>query len=280
MGSRRNRYGRLVMLSSVLALFLLIPDSSRCEEKAVSVLIYHQVLPDPAEPGETMISIEKFKEQMRYLSDHGYTTITVAALVAFMKGGEVPEKAIVLTFDDGWKSVKDVISILKDYGFKASFWLIPRSGVGYPYLDWSEIVNIDKDPDFEIGAHSMNHPWEGESLATWVEGKTPGKTLEDAAYEVRESKKILEERLQRRVPYFAWPKGQYNEKLISVAKDAGYEALLTVEDGANRHGDDPFRIKRIYIDGSCDLETFTQTLRDHRYHVCRTKTKLTSTPRR
>lgn len=274
-----NRSGLTVMLS-LLALCVVIPVNGSCDDKGVPVLIYHQVLPAPDEPGETVISLEKFREQMRYLSDHGYRAITVAALVAFMKGGEVPEKSVVLTFDDGWKSMKDGIPVLKEYRFKASFWIFPRTGVGYPYLDWPEIRDIARDPDFEIGAHSMTHPWDGESLVTWAEGKTPGRTLEDAAYEVRESKKVLEELLQHRVPYFAWPKGEYNEELVKIAKDAGYEAVLTVEDGANRHGDDVFRIKRIFIDGACDLEAFAQTLRDYRYHACRTKMRTTEISRR
>jgi hypothetical protein len=97
--------------------------------------------------------------------------------------------------------------------------------------------------------------------------------MEDADYEIREAKRILEERLNRKVPYLAWPKGAYTGALVGIAMDAGYEALLTTEEGPNRQGDDVFRIRRIYIDGACDLETFAQTLRDFRYHVCRTKVK-------
>ena len=99
MDYRKIRSGLTVMFS-VVALCILMPVNGSCEDKTVPVLIYHQVLPSPDEPGETVISLEKFREQMRYLSDHGYAAITVAALVAFMKGGEVPEKAVVLTFDD------------------------------------------------------------------------------------------------------------------------------------------------------------------------------------
>jgi peptidoglycan/xylan/chitin deacetylase (PgdA/CDA1 family) len=99
------------------------------------------------------------------------------------------------------------------------------------------------------------------------------ETIEDTSYELRESKRILEERLQRKVPYFAWPMGEYNDDLVKMAKDAGYKAVLTVEEGPNRQGDDVFKIKRILIDGACDIDTFALTLRDYRHHVCRTKMK-------
>jgi peptidoglycan/xylan/chitin deacetylase (PgdA/CDA1 family) len=170
----RNRSSRGLFLT-VLVLCLLIPGVNRAEEKAVPVLIYHQVLPAPNEPGETMISLERFREQMRFLHENGYTAIPVAELVAFMKGGQAPEKSVVLTFDDGWKSVKDVIPVLKEHRFKASLWIFPGTGMGYPHLDWPEVLEIAKDPDFEIGAHSMTHPWDGESLATWAQEKTRGR---------------------------------------------------------------------------------------------------------
>lgn len=69
--------------------------------------------------------------------------------------------------------------------------------------------------------------------------------------------------------------GWYNEKLIEMAKDAGYEALLTAEDGVNTAGGDVFRIKRIFIDGACDMATFEQVLQDFKHHVCQRKGKPT-----
>ncbi|MCX6706530.1 MAG: polysaccharide deacetylase family protein, partial [Candidatus Woesearchaeota archaeon] len=215
--------------------------------KGVPVLIYHAV--KDGKPGETIISVEKFSEQMKYLNDEGYKTISITDLVNFMKtGAAVPEKAIVLTFDDGWISIKDVIPILNQYGFKASFWIFPGTGIGGPYMGWNDIIDISKNPNFEIGSHSMTHPWDKQdNLVTWVDGKTAGKTEKDAEQEIKESKRILEEKIGKDVKYFAWPVGWYNDKLISIAKDAGYQGLLTVEDGANYQGDDVFRIKRIFI---------------------------------
>jgi len=239
----------------------------------VPVLIYHRILSNPKEPGETVVSIDRFKEQMQYLKDNGYTTISMAELVSYMKGsGSVPDKAVVLTFDDGWKEMAAVTQILNQHNFKASFWIIPDKGIGGPYLDWNGVKNLASNPNFEIGAHTMTHPWDKNSnLVTWVDGKTPGKTEKDAEYEIKESKRVLESKLGKSIKYLAWPVGWYNDKLIQIAKDAGFEALLTVEDGANTRGGDVFRIRRIFIDGACDMNTFKQTLQDYKYHVCNTK---------
>lgn len=262
-----NRNTRVLLLM-VLILPLYCPPITHGAEQGIPVLMYHDVLPAAEHPGETVISLDKFDSQMRYLYEHGYTTLSMDELVSYMKGGPAPAKAVVLTIDDGWQSVREVTPILKKYHFKASFWIFPQKGIGYPYLDWKDLFEIAEDPDFEIGAHSLSHPWDHENLRTWAEGETPGKTLKDAAYEVMESKRILEKALHRKVRYFAWPCGEYNDALVQIAKEAGYEGLLTVEGGANLPGDDVYRIKRIFINGTCSLEMFEATLQECRGRIC------------
>jgi len=235
----------------------------------IPVLIYHEILPNAEHPGETIISLDKFRDQMKFLHDSGYSTISIDELVSFMKGGNVAKKSIVLTFDDGWKSIMGIIPILKEYQFKAAFFIFPGKGIGSPYIEWADVLSIAKDPNFEICSHSMSHPWDKNSnLVTWVDGKTAGKGVRDAEYEISESKRILEKKLTKRVKYFAWPVGWFNEKLLEMAKETGYEALFTAEDGANTKGGDVLRIKRIFIDGACDMSDFKLSLQDYKYHVC------------
>ena len=238
--------------------------------KGVPVLLYHEVRADVIEESrDTVISLDKFEDQMKYVYENGYNTISMDDLVSFMKGGSIPEKSIVLTFDDGWKSVIDVMPILNRYSFKASCYIIPGNGIGGPYMEWSDILKLAENPNFQIGSHSMTHPSQNDdNLVSWVDGQTPGRDIDDVEYEIKESKRILETMLKRKVRYFAWPGGSYNEKLIAIAKEAGYEALLTVEDGVNTQGGDVYGIKRIVIDGACDMATFQRTLRDYKHHVC------------
>ncbi len=238
----------------------------------IPVLIYHQILPGDEEPGETRISLVKFKEQMKYLYEKGYTTISIDELIRFMKTGLASAKPIVITFDDGWKSVMEAIPVLKQYHFKATFFIFPGTGIGYPHMNWSDITALAEDPYFQIESHSLTHPWdEGSNLVTWREGKPIGKDATDAKLELRGSKEILEKALHKEVRYFAWPMGWYDETLIEMARDAGYEALLTVEEGDNKPGGDIFRINRILVDGACDMTIFRQMLLDHKHHVCQTK---------
>jgi peptidoglycan/xylan/chitin deacetylase (PgdA/CDA1 family) len=265
------------MFTIVTCLMLLTFSISQGQSEGVPVLVYHDVVNSATpEPGRfDQISLKSFKEQMRYLHENGYATISLDQLVSFMKGGVVPKKSIVLNFDDGWKSITAVIPILKQYHFKASFFIFPEGIAQHSYMDWSDILSIAKDPDFQIESHTMTHPWNKDSnLVTWIDGKTVGRGIKDVEYELKESKDVIEKTLHKKVKYLAWPCGLYNEKLIEMAKDAGYEALLTIDNGANTQGGDVFRIKRLVVDGFCGMATFKQGLQDYRNYIeyeCETK---------
>ncbi|MBW4593756.1 MAG: polysaccharide deacetylase family protein [Brasilonema angustatum HA4187-MV1] len=273
----------IVLTLNVLLPLLAIAESPHQKNEkgtVVPILIYHEILSghhgnEYKRPGETIISLKKFSQQMTYLYQQGYTTLNIEELVNFMKGKRViPPKSVVITFDDGWKSQMLALPILRQYHFKASFWLFPGSGIQDPYgdyLSWREVRKIANVPGFEIGAHSMTHPDDPRSnLVTWVDGKTKGRSALNAEYEIRQSKKVLETKLHRSIKYFAWPHGWYNNKLLQMAKAAHYEAVLTASDGANRQGDDVFHSKRIFVDGACSLEDFKETLHSYKYRICQT----------
>ncbi len=275
MGHLKNLLRYCLLLTFLL--FLANPAYSDDTAVQVPILVYHEISVDNngKEVGETVITLEKFTKQMKYLYDHGYYTISMDELVQFMKGGSVPEKSILIHFDDGWKSVKHAIPILEQYEFKASFWIITEKGIGNDNLEWKDVITIDHNPDFEVGSHTMTHPWDRLSnLLTWVQGKIPGKGIEDTVWELRESKKILEQRLNRKVHYLAWPRGWYNDTLIQIAKEVGYKALLTIDIGGNTQGGDIFRIKRVMVNGACDMEVFHQILQYPQYHDPRALNKL------
>ena len=236
----------------------------------VPVLIYHQIVEGADAGGETSIGLRRFAEQMRYLREAGYTTVSTRDLVAYMRGDiELPEKSIALTFDDGWKNVLNAVPVLNTFQFKASFWIITEAGIGRDYVEWSDVIALGRNPDFEVYSHTATHPWDPWSnLVTWVDGDDPRFGPADALRELVDSKRLLEDKLGRPVPYLAWPVGWYNDRLVEMAKQVGYEGLLTAEDGANGSGDNVYRIRRLFVDGACDLNAFIQLINSHRYEPC------------
>jgi peptidoglycan/xylan/chitin deacetylase (PgdA/CDA1 family) len=248
------------------------PTGERNAQPSVPILLYHQIrtCPDGPADGPIAMSLERFEEQMRYLHEHGYTTLSTEQVVAFVRGGGVPSgKLVVIHFDDGWKSSLAAVPILDRYGYRATFWIIAGTGIGWPHMEWDEVLKLAAHPGFEIQSHTWSHPWkDGETLVDWMAGRTPGKGVAQARSELTDSRKLLEDKLRRPIVYLAWPRGLYNDGLIRLAQQAGYHALFTTDDGTNHRGDDPLRLRRTTIDGACDLHSFEQILADGVYREC------------
>lgn len=248
---------------------------------AVPVLIYHQIVTEPtrAKPlGETVVTLDQFAEQMRYLATHGYTTIGLDELARYMhSGGPMPDRPVVLTFDDGWKSALRAVPLLDRYGFKASFWIIagPR-GIGGPYMDWVDIERLAANPRYQIGAHTVSHPWHtSDNLVAWTQPGADDAAIERARREIADAKRILERRLRREVNALAWPRGWYNEPLVRMAREAGYTMLLTTLDGLNAPGDDLLRVKRTFVYGECGLDAFARSLHEGEDRICKAARRIT-----
>ncbi|MDA9435151.1 hypothetical protein XH88_25770 [Bradyrhizobium sp. CCBAU 51627] len=247
-------------------------SSRAAADPALPVIVYHQIRDTPDGPPDSLeaISLERFKSEMSYLHEQGYLTLSARDIVDYMRRAAPPRtKMVAIQFDDGWKSSQLALPILDMYGFKATFWIIAGKGIGWPHMDWNEIEAIAQNPRYDIYSHSMTHPWKaGDTMIDWMEGRTLDKGPEQVRWELTESRRLLAEKLGRPVPYLAWPAGHYNDQMIELAKESGYTALFTIDNGLNHPGDDPFRIHRTMVHGACDIQVFAQILGDGIYRDC------------
>jgi peptidoglycan/xylan/chitin deacetylase (PgdA/CDA1 family) len=250
---------------------LTLAEPRSPEARTLPILVYHQILPTASllPNGYDGIPRERFESQMRYLKDRGYTTLSMDEVVRFLEGEAFPERSVAIHFDDGWKSHVEAAAILERHGFRGTFWVIPGTGIGEPHLDWPDVEAIAANPRFEIFSHTMTHPWKPrDTMLDWINGRTPGRDIERARWEIAESKRVLESRLGRPAPYLAWPSGHYDDTLVRVAREAGYRALLTIDEGLNSPGGDLLRIRRTMIHGGCDDATFRALVADGRTRDC------------
>lgn len=264
----------LVGLAAAVPLLPVAEGATALAADTLPILVYHQIRVAEGGPpdGETVLSLEHFEAQMDHLKAEGYRSLRMDEVMDFLRGRRFPEKVVAIHFDDGWKSSRHAIPVLERHELQASFWIIAGAGIGTPHMDWQEIEELDQRAAMEVYSHSMSHPWrDGETLVDWVEGRTPGKGAEDARRELVDSRRVLEQRLGQPVPYLAWPRGVYNDTLIRIASDVGYVGLVTIDDGLNRPGDDPLRIKRTMVDGRCGDEWFRQVLADGLFRPCTTQ---------
>jgi len=245
-------------LISLLLCLVIIP----CKADGIPVLMYHQIT-DSKPAGETVVSSDRFKNEMKYLHDNGYETLSVKDLLEIMtRVKSAPKKAVVLTFDDGWSSVLNAVPVLDSMRMKASFQIISGFEGRLDYLTSDQVKFLASNPNFEIQSHSVTHPWHtDDNLVTWDEGKTKDRSEVDVTAEIAASKLSLEHQLKKPVDTIAWPSGWYNEHMLYLAKQAGYKgSMMAWGNGGNHPGDDPFQIKRILVDGECNIDEFRQLI--------------------
>ncbi|WP_217269624.1 polysaccharide deacetylase family protein [Neobacillus endophyticus] len=202
-----------------------------------------------------VIDLESFEEQMKYLHDEGYHTATISELDAYLHGGkELPQKTVMITFDDGLKTnYLYAYPILKKYGFKAVNFIItsrvsdtpvPFNPKKLQFLSWPEI-NEMRDV-FEYGNHT-------NELHGTVDG-TPALLKESdqvILQDLETSGKLL-----NHPDYFAYPFGAYNSRTIELLKMAGFKYAFTTKAETVKIGDNPYELGRFPITPNITLNEF------------------------
>ena len=192
------------------------------------VLVYHKIGLPPAgsKLKDLWVTPEKFRAQITWLLAHGYATVLFSDLIKAHKGEKpLPEKAVLITFDDGYENnyahayktlhelgAKGNIFVVYNTIGKANLWHNPKTEPWINMADLTMLREMQESGVIEFGSHTMNHP----NLE-----KLP---LEDAAGELAESKKQLETALGAEMSAFAYPygAGAYSPAVRALALKAGY----------------------------------------------------------
>ncbi len=185
------------------------------------ILVYHHIAEvssnDLGRKETLAISPQTFEKQMEYILKENYHPITFKELFDyFYQGKNLPQKPVIITFDDGWLSqYKNAFPVLKRYNFKAVFFLVTNYIGGKSFMDWEQIRELARN-GMEIGSHSVSHP----NLT-----KISEKAME---YEINQSKIILERKLNVKIKTFAYPYGDYNSKVINTLRKIQYLGGRTI----------------------------------------------------
>jgi peptidoglycan/xylan/chitin deacetylase (PgdA/CDA1 family) len=230
-------------------------------EEGVRVLLYHAIDdPDPADRMGLRVSREAFREQMQLLHTAGYRVVPLTRILEAApppddllttsresrEGRQSFSREIAITFDDGYRSEMLAAETLKEFGFTATFFVVPRFLDGaqqpehywehWPHMNWGDLRAL-VEAGFEIGAHSMTHP----DLTECGSGR-----LID---EVAGVKELLERRLGREVVSFSYPYGRHNAHVREAADRAGYRLACTSRYGINTTWGSCYNIARTEVTG-------------------------------
>ena len=234
---------RIVILAMLLVIPLLLssprPMTARMvadSENGTKVLVLNYHKDDNMNISLSVLP-EDFDRQMRYLSDHGYHTITPDDLYDSLEGQkELPENPVLITFDDGYRDNYDnAYPILRKYGFKATIFVITSFlGTQPNYITWDQAREMDAN-GISIQSHTVDH----KSMTDLTD--------DQLRYELVESKKKAEQELGHPVEFMAYPTGTYNLHIAQMVKEAGYKAAFTIKYGNVDKASNIYALERVPV---------------------------------
>lgn len=215
-------------MSALLAVLLAIP----------MVLMYHRV--DVSSPSDhtsraLTVSPAQFEAELRYLHAQGLRTIGIAELERDVAGGRRPERAVLITFDDGYRDqFRYAFPILQRYGDRAIFFVNTGNVGNSRHLTWQQIEIMHR-AGMSIECHGVDHV----DLA-----------LLDAAaqqYEIDDCIRSLEGHLHDAVQAYAYPSGAFDAQTIGIEERAGLLFGFTTDPSFQTQRDSPYELTRLRV---------------------------------
>lgn len=237
-------------------------------DNGIPVITYHHILRDEENTRfrhtSTTTSVRAFSNQMTWLRDMGYTTLTMYQLEDYVHNrANLPARAVVITFDDGLKSVsRYAYPILKQYGFKATAFIITSRIKRHPqkwapkslqFMSVSELEEIKDVFDFQSHTHFL-HRVDAHRRPILL-----SRSYHNILFDFERSRRALAQ-FNPHVLYLSYPFGGYNATAVQAASDAGFHLAVTTVKGKVKPGDNPMLLKRLYIMRTDSLETMSRLI--------------------
>jgi peptidoglycan/xylan/chitin deacetylase (PgdA/CDA1 family) len=255
------------------------PSAMQSPSPRILILGYHEVEPAGMPPHVTIpresatgtatdemqlytISPEAFRQQLDALASHGYSVIAMADLLDYMSGrrATLPARSVVITADDGWRSVNPMSEELLKRGQPFTAFVYPRVIDRHSHhvfnVTWDEITSLAKR-GIDIESHTYSHPFLSRGRHADLTPEQYAAWLSD---ELQKSRDGIREHTGREVRVLAYPYGDYDAGVIAAARAAGYAGAVTVSPGVVTHATDPFAMPRYLLRHDTTLAQFESWL--------------------
>lgn len=269
---KNNRFKTALVIVIALASLLVWPKTGFGAEGDVTdpatqipVLMYHGLLTEAENKvyrnNSSIISVENFKEQMQFLAKNGYHTVTVDEMNAFIAGKiQLPRKSVMIQFDDGLRSVyRYAFPVMQAHGLHGVANIITSRIDKENKVNWNpdtnqymnhEMLNaISSVFDLESHTNKSHYLHYGKSRLMF---QTSEFILGDLL--------ISREKLSRfnNATLLAYPFGQFDSRVIKLAKESGFSMAFTTNEGYVKSWDSPYRLNRIAIHPKTSISEFKE----------------------
>jgi peptidoglycan/xylan/chitin deacetylase (PgdA/CDA1 family) len=214
---------------------------------SIPVLNYHSI---GKQPGNSLIlDPDKFAQQMDYLEEHQFTPLSLSEFILILEQKKAaPPKPVLLTFDDGYTDNYELaMPILKKHGYPATLFMSPGAVGQEGYLNWEQVKEMH-EAGWDIQPHGMTHP------------HLPQLSAAKQKEEIVEARKQIEQQLGTIADVFCYPYGEFNKHTIAILKEEGFRYAFTIQQGMTNSTQQPFQLKRLYVNGKEGLHTWSKKL--------------------
>ena len=201
------------------------------------IFVYHRF--GDSEHASTNTSLEILRAEFEYFKNNGYTVIPLSQLAdAFKNNTPIDPKWVVLTIDDSYKSFyENGLPLFKEYGYPFTLFFYIEATEKH-YRDYMTLEQIKECSKYgEIGLHSYGH----EHMVSMTADAIREDTRKGIAY--------FETYLGYRPKYYAYPFGEYDEKVRSIVESFGFELIINQNSGAIDNHSDPHDLDRTALTG-------------------------------
>ena len=226
----------------------ILPTGAEAEEGiTVPIVMYHSVLKNPSSRGTYVISPNDLEEDLKFLAAQGYQTVVMQDLIDFcQKQTPLPEKPVVLTFDDGYlNNMTYALPLLEQYDARAVISIVgeytdlytktPDEHVSYAHLSWEHCRMLQKSGRIELQNHSdLLHHLKGRKGSF----KKSGESTDQYQKILAEDLGNMQEKMLRELGFIAttytYPYGSIANDSIPVIREMGFSASLSCCEGINQ----------------------------------------------
>lgn len=223
-------------------------------DQKVPILCYHRF---GAEVTDSMtIKTSAFVQQLEWLKTNGYTVIPLDTAAMYLQGKvkSIPAKSVVITVDDGHKSVySDLAPLVKKYRIPVTLFIYPSAISNAAYaMTWDQLHELEATKLFHVESHTYWHP----NFNHEKKKLSPDEYVKFVDKQLGGAKRKLEEKMGHEIKYLAWVFGIYDDNLLNEAKKAGYAMALTIDRRHASSRDNMMAQPRYMVVSAQDIKAF------------------------
>lgn len=217
-------------------------------EYDLPVIMYHHILKDTQKSGPYIITPDEFEKDLKFIEREGYTTVSVQNLIDYTeKGTSLPEKPILITFDDGHLSYLEyAVPLLEKYNMRALVSAVgaytndytehPDRCVSYAYLSWDDIETLSKSTHTEIGNHTydMHKNTNGRQGCKKLKSESKEQHRRIFTEDTQKMQDLLKIYTKKDTLCFTYPFGYMCEETEEIIKELGFKMSLSCREGVNK----------------------------------------------